>query len=265
MSYSSEVLADSPIIYLRLNETSGTTATDASGNGNHGTYIGQYVLAQTGLIGSDPSSKSVLFSDSVGTPGKVSIPVVTLAMTWTIEMVVKPVSGTITSGNQCLFVARSGENFNNAIWVIYEKASQRIQVYGTTSEGIDVFSNVYTTSIPSDSTYHVVAVLDGSAARLYINGTEVASDTSLTGTISITTSTTDGAYAIAAPIIGSYLSEYSGYIDEVAIYSGSYLSSARVAAHYAAIPGPVAAQGFPPPATRGTQCAAYFPVHHLRL
>ena len=33
MSYQSEVLSDSPVLYLRLNETSGTTVNDSSGNG----------------------------------------------------------------------------------------------------------------------------------------------------------------------------------------------------------------------------------------
>lgn len=265
MSYSSEVLADSPAIYLKLNETSGTTASDSSGNGNNGTYAGQYVLNQTGLVSSDLTGTSVLFSNSGGTSGKVSIPVVTLAMTWTIEMVIKPVSGTGVAGDMCLFLARSGNNLNNAIWLVYRSISQQISLHGSDSGGADVFAGVYATSIPPDVTYHVAAVLDGSAARLYINGTEAANDTPLSGTINITTSATDGAYAVGAPFSGSYPSIYGGYIDEVAIYSGSYLSSARVAAHYAAMPAPVAVQGFLPSPTRGTQRATHFPVHQLRL
>ncbi len=36
--YVSAVMADSPRVYYRLNETSGTTAVDSSGNGYNGTY-----------------------------------------------------------------------------------------------------------------------------------------------------------------------------------------------------------------------------------
>jgi hypothetical protein len=50
MSYSSVVLGDNPGGYWPLNETSGRTATDQSGNGNNGTYSGTYTLGQTGLL-----------------------------------------------------------------------------------------------------------------------------------------------------------------------------------------------------------------------
>lgn len=39
------ILAQSPYGYWKLDETSGTTATDSSGNGRHGTYSGTYTLA----------------------------------------------------------------------------------------------------------------------------------------------------------------------------------------------------------------------------
>jgi hypothetical protein len=38
MTYESEVLADSPLVYWRLDESSGQTAADSSGNGNDGWY-----------------------------------------------------------------------------------------------------------------------------------------------------------------------------------------------------------------------------------
>ena len=47
MSYASEVLADSPIIYLKLDETSGTVAHDSSGNGHHFTYNAGATLGAT--------------------------------------------------------------------------------------------------------------------------------------------------------------------------------------------------------------------------
>lgn len=46
MSYSSEVLADTPCLYWKLDETSGTTADNAATTGsvNDGTYSGDYTL-----------------------------------------------------------------------------------------------------------------------------------------------------------------------------------------------------------------------------
>ena len=46
--YDTEILADSPVGYWKLNETSGTTAYDSSGNGNNGTLHGGITLNQPG-------------------------------------------------------------------------------------------------------------------------------------------------------------------------------------------------------------------------
>jgi len=76
MSYDTEVAADSPKGYWKLQETSGTTATDSSGLSRNGTYVGtastHYIQNQAGLLATDSSSKSVLFcraATSTGTWG----------------------------------------------------------------------------------------------------------------------------------------------------------------------------------------------------
>lgn len=51
MTYSSEVLADAPVVFYKLAEPSGTTATDSSGNGHTGTYSGAPTLGAAGLSG----------------------------------------------------------------------------------------------------------------------------------------------------------------------------------------------------------------------
>lgn len=38
MTLTTEILADVPLLYYKLDETSGTSATDSSGNGYHGSY-----------------------------------------------------------------------------------------------------------------------------------------------------------------------------------------------------------------------------------
>src|SRR5687768_14439861 len=47
MSYDSEVLADSPLVYLKLDEPSGTTAADSSGNARDFTSASVTVGAAT--------------------------------------------------------------------------------------------------------------------------------------------------------------------------------------------------------------------------
>jgi hypothetical protein len=46
--YRAAVMADTPSGYWRLDETSGTAAADASGNGNAGTYAGGVTLNEPG-------------------------------------------------------------------------------------------------------------------------------------------------------------------------------------------------------------------------
>ena len=63
-TYDQEVLADTPNIYWKLQDTSGTSAVDSSGNTRPGTYNGtaavNYALAQNvSLVSSDPTAKSV--------------------------------------------------------------------------------------------------------------------------------------------------------------------------------------------------------------
>jgi len=53
--YSGAVLADKPLAYWRLGETSGTTAVDHSGNGRHATYV-SVTLGRTGAFGGDPDT-----------------------------------------------------------------------------------------------------------------------------------------------------------------------------------------------------------------
>jgi len=50
MAYRDEVLADSPYLYWRLNETSGTNANDSTANNRDGTYTGTFTLNQSGAV-----------------------------------------------------------------------------------------------------------------------------------------------------------------------------------------------------------------------
>lgn len=79
MSYDSEVAADSPQIYWKLQDTSGTSATDSSGNSRAGTYAGtsgtHFKLDQSvSLLPAYSALKSVMFTrDGTLTTAKASI------------------------------------------------------------------------------------------------------------------------------------------------------------------------------------------------
>ena len=54
-AYADQVIADGPISYWRLGDTSGTTASDVAG-ANPGTYTGGVTLGQQGALTGDPDS-----------------------------------------------------------------------------------------------------------------------------------------------------------------------------------------------------------------
>src|SRR2546429_9124037 len=49
-TYSATVLADHPVAYWRMDETTGSTLAAASGNANQGRYVGIYTLGQPGAL-----------------------------------------------------------------------------------------------------------------------------------------------------------------------------------------------------------------------
>lgn len=72
LPYAVEVLADRPRGYWRLGERSGTTATDASGNGRHGTYSGTYTAGQAGGLSGDGDAAAA--AAAAFTAGRVTLP-----------------------------------------------------------------------------------------------------------------------------------------------------------------------------------------------
>src|SRR3989442_312346 len=66
-TYDATVLADRPAAYWRMDETSGTTMTDASGNHNDGVYAGAYSLGQPAPLGG-VDNRGVVFEGKKGGP-----------------------------------------------------------------------------------------------------------------------------------------------------------------------------------------------------
>src|SRR2546430_14521726 len=63
-TYTATVLADHPVAYWRMDETTGSTMADASGNANHGRYVGIYTLGPPGAL----AGGAVAFDRQSGAP-----------------------------------------------------------------------------------------------------------------------------------------------------------------------------------------------------
>ena len=59
--YVATIQGDTPLAFYRLNEQSGSTAYDSSGNGNNGGYSGTVDMGQPALLKGDISATSVSF------------------------------------------------------------------------------------------------------------------------------------------------------------------------------------------------------------
>jgi concanavalin A-like lectin/glucanase superfamily protein len=214
--YAAEVLADQPLAYWRFDERPGATiASDASGNGRDGNYVGSVQLGADGVIAGDAAahfdgnSNVVVgdFFDFVGT------------QPFSLEAWIKQdASGLGYQGVCSKLHTALGEGY-----VLYttNPLNPKFTIYSN-----DMSADVAYGAAISDVVYtHLVATFDGSTARLFVNGIESMSLAAVGATADV-----DVPFVIGENHEGN---EFLGAIDEVAVY-GTALSPARVQAHYAA-------------------------------
>lgn len=221
-SYKAAILADGPDVYYRLDESSGTTATDSSGNGFNGTYAGSGVTySEPGAIVGD-SDTSVALD---GTAGDVACPSGVNPAGWThITVEAWVMLANISFSSQPTIAANAiplSSHTGFSLWFDAQGTGLHFMV----GNGTTYADAHYSPFFERDQWYHLVGVWDGSTARLYVNGVQRAT-ASLSGTI---------ASASNAPIIGHNPAASGDFlpatIDEVAIYNAA-LSAIRVATHY---------------------------------
>jgi O-glycosyl hydrolase len=247
-SYMSAVLADQPVAYYHLDETSGTTAADASGNNYNATYQGSsYSLNQQGIFGSGSDAAVQLAGDNgyVSTANQ-STPLA--ATTSNHDRTVELWFNTSQTNTQNLFA--TGSPGHTSIFDI-SLVGTDVQPGGCGSPGgIGLYvrfwdNDLYLTGLSlADAQWHYVVVTvsnSGNTVNVFIDGKQP------TGyvwngscyTPSAQTQPFSMPYPVntAATPIGLGNSDwgggFSGAMDEVAIYPTA-LTAVRVAAHYAA-------------------------------
>lgn len=217
--YAAAVLADSPLAYYRLGETSGSAMLDSSGNARDGTYGASAALGATGLVGD--SDKAI---DALGTGIAGTVP----SATWmnltafTVEVVFV---GDVVDGYSVIASRWNGSSQFAMMFLIRPDAG--VLKFYRASGGS--YINVGSLPLVAGTRYHVVATYTdvGNDMRLYVNGALQASGSSGGANNQPTEPLTIGAHGGAGD-------PFDGRIDEFAFY-GTALSAARVAAHHAAI------------------------------
>lgn len=215
--YVDMVVADAPLFYWRLGESSGTVAADASGNGRTGTYVGSPTLSIASLLPGATENTAVDFNSSskyvqIADAAWMDVSVVT------IEAWVK----TSSVGTNQVILSRHTGSGNDAYFVRADVTT------GYFSGGVYIGGvlKLFTSAanICDGITHHIVFTYDGVAAELYVDGLRVLR-TAQTGNIDAVTQ----AIRVAVSALG--LSPFTGTIDEVAVY-GRALSSQEIRNHY---------------------------------
>lgn len=223
MSYSSEVLADSPLLYWKLDETSGTTAADSSGNGRNGTHTAGPTVGQPSLLASGAGFSAAYGGDINGSGYTTLADAAWMDVTqFTAEAIIRP---SIVSGLRPIATRWTGGN--TAFLFSVNAGKLHLQINGG-GAGKTVTG---ATTLTVGTTYTAAATYDGSNLRLWLNGA-VDGTQAFAGSLS----------AVAVPFVVATAENvkttvgefrFGGQLDEVAYY-GSALSSGRIAAHHAA-------------------------------
>ncbi|HTV72435.1 MAG TPA: LamG domain-containing protein [Candidatus Acidoferrales bacterium] len=220
-SYAAIVKGDSPLVYYRLNETSGTTALDSSGNGHNGTYAAGAVLGGPALLSGDSTAKSASFAVSD----------MTETATWTTPAVsaecwIKPTAADMAGTPRIL---------GNA-WTDHDAAGFMLWIDdGTAAFNTGWNSVLDTTPLTAGKVYHIVGTYSAaSGVTIYVNGSPVANAMpGFTPAPQTGDSTTTYLGVLNAVGGGGLLDHFAGNVSDCAVYSYA-LSATQVLTHYEA-------------------------------
>lgn len=221
-NYRAEVLADSPIAYWRLGESSGTTAADEIG-AHHGTYVASPTLGVSGAVAGNTAVDFNGTSQYVnlGAPSEFDL------TTGTYEAWINYATNPGALNSLLSRIANRINNFNAPALTIDTSGFARFILQAASESNYDILSAA---SLPKNAWTHVVAAWDTSIASLYVNGSLSAS-ASIVGSQNIGANYSTIIAARRNPSSGNFERFLDASIDEVAIY-GTALSAARVLAHY---------------------------------
>ncbi len=230
-AYRAAVLGTSGISdFWRLDETSGTTATDANGANNIGSYVSSPTSVAS-LIGGETNSFARSFNGSSQYVDFSPTPFGTPA-TFSVEAWVRT-SAAKSSGGYHFLVSDSSADFDNGFSLVIDSSNRpvfavaRQNIIGQITRG----QAVSPTTVAPNTTHHVVGTYDGNRARIFVDGVERAN-------VSFSSDPTWNSsrdLRIGRPISSTSLAQrwLQGSIDEPALYT-SALSAATVLAHYEA-------------------------------
>jgi concanavalin A-like lectin/glucanase superfamily protein len=234
-TYQQSVLSDSPSFLWPLNETSGSTATDASSHNFNGIYEGG---TTQGVAGPITGTSATAFNGSSGNVAASST--VNNPQTFSIEAWFKTSANTggkiVGFGNQ---QTGASSNYDRHIYMMND-GQLTFGVYN------NKVSAIQSPGVYNDGQWHyVVATLSSAGMKLYVDSQLVASNSSVTtaqaysGYWRVGGDNLSGGWnldpwgSVSQGTTQPYSYYFNGSIADVAVYPTA-LSSAQIGAHYAA-------------------------------
>lgn len=215
-SYFNTIMGHTPALYWRLDESSGTTAADASGNGRTGTYNASAVTLGAPSLLTGDANTAVAMS---GTGHRITRTYASwMAGDRTIELLMNPSSVTDAAGATVASMAETSGGGTSTSWHLEIYLGQLYMwVAGGYASG--------SVPIATSTRYHLAFRVSGTTSTLHVNGVAAlsrAAAPSLTADFRVGTRFTDAT----AP--------FSGVIDEVswvptALTDGQILADAQAA------------------------------------
>ena len=200
-------ISSSLVAAYTFEEGSGTTVTDVSGMGNHGTLSGA-IWTTSGRYGKALSFDGV--NDWVTIPAAASL---NLTTGMTLEAWVYPTT-TLTNWRAVLVKEGSG----HAPYYLYASSSYANRPAGGGFIGGGYQELSGETTLVAQTWTHLALTYDGATQRLYVNGLQVASRAQ-SGAMAVST----GALRIGGDSLwGEY---FQGRLDEVRIYNRALTAS----------------------------------------
>jgi hypothetical protein len=222
--YSSVVMQDSPMLYWRLGEITGTTVNDSSGNGRGGTLNTGVLFQANGVLPFDTDGAADLPGTSNAYIQGPYLNVFQGGAAWTVEMWVNP-SG-IWGPGAAHPMFHCGDAQANNQWLTCECTGPipELRFYGNDTTGGAPFLQ--------PGRHHLVWQYEGTGTkiqRIYVDGVQWDNRTATANLNVLTGSQTGNGFRVGA---GHFQGgAFNGRIDEVAVYP-TFLSLTRIQAHY---------------------------------
>jgi RHS repeat-associated protein len=229
-SYRTAVLSDTPVALWELDESTGTSAADSSGNGRSGTYTGTFTHStNVAPIGAD-NLGSFGVAGASSTSVNASIPATALnTATGTFNTVELWMYWDGTGTGEGVFNFQSS-TFAYALWLNASSIgfiTGNGEIWGMSNAGLANGWHLIDAEFENGTLNLSKLYIDGTARTLTMSGANQ--------NVSIVSSGGNVATKISGWAAGSS-NTFRGQIDEVSIFRGA-LSSAQITAHWTGVLG----------------------------